>query len=41
MTEVQVSQLPVDYIVKNEGTLQELIDQIDTLMIKIKSHAKK
>ncbi len=41
MTEIQVSQLPVDYIVKNEGTLQELIDQIDTLMIKIKSHAKK
>lgn len=41
MTEIQVSQLPVDYILKNEGTLQELTDQIDALMIQIKSHAKK
>ncbi|UCE14853.1 MAG: AAA family ATPase [Candidatus Heimdallarchaeota archaeon] len=32
LTEIQVSQLPVDNIIRNEGTLEELINQIDLLM---------
>ena len=41
MTEIQVSHLPVDYILQNEGTLRELTNQIDTLMDKILSRNKK
>lgn len=32
LTEIQVSQLPVDYILKNDGTLKELTNQIDVLL---------
>lgn len=32
LTEIQVLELPVDKIIKNEGTLEELKNQIDLLM---------
>lgn len=32
LTEIQVAQLPVDYIILNEGSLKELTDQIDVLL---------
>lgn len=35
LTEIQVSQLPVDYILENEGTSKELITQVDLLMAKL------
>ena len=34
LTEVQVIQLPVDYTIENNGTLQELKDEIDNLFSK-------
>ncbi|MHA2244689.1 MAG: AAA family ATPase [Candidatus Hodarchaeales archaeon] len=37
LTETQVSQLTVDYILQNEGTFEELTDKIDSLMIELLS----
>ncbi len=37
LTEIQISQLPVNYIVKNNGTLKELTDQIDVLVSELES----
>ncbi|MFX1505279.1 MAG: AAA family ATPase [Promethearchaeota archaeon] len=34
LTEIQVNQLPVDYTIKNNGTLRELNDEIDNLFSK-------
>ncbi len=34
LTETQVINLPVDYIIKNDGTMKELEDQIDNLLLK-------
>ena len=35
LTEIQVNQLPVDYIIKNNGTLTELYDEIDKIILEI------
>ena len=37
LTETQVSQLPVDYVLENEGTLEELTDKIDVLISELMS----
>lgn len=36
LTEVQVTQLPVDYTIKNNGTLKELKHEIDEVMKQIR-----
>ncbi|MFX1282803.1 MAG: AAA family ATPase [Promethearchaeota archaeon] len=36
LTEIQVSNLPVNYIIINDGTLKELTDQIDNILSEIK-----
>ena len=33
-TEIQVIQLPVDYTIKNDGTVKELKDEIDKILLK-------
>jgi dephospho-CoA kinase len=35
LTEIQVNQLPVDYIIKNNGTITELYNEIDKIILKI------
>jgi len=38
LTEIQVTQLPVDYTIKNNGTMKELKDKIDKIINRLQSN---